>query len=395
MGDNEEGELPAEREERAWQPVTVGGVQALRHAESGILFDESAGYAAFDEDRRLWIADGGHVQPQCAAIARVVVTQTQVPRVPVGAIFDVACDASVGRDPRTTAAKAAARHLRLSELAVSRVHARLFLQRVLCPHRGWVTPLFIRDLGSTHGTWILRTDSSECRVAPSKETASSPVELRHGESLRIGSTVLEIHLHAEFPCASCSLSSGAVVLDSSHAKPAVSPPSSASLLHEPAEVSRRREQRALKRCLLGTAAPAAHSVIQADYVDRSAIRRKLHGSSDDLFDNRDGKVAAYSQASTHSSAHEQKAQVQQYLFSRHYGKEDQDVSDGTGNAPKTDDRAGKPSIEASASPLVDGVGQSMLLKLGWQPGTGVGARRDGIQHPVQTVKREGKKGLGL
>ena len=80
-----------------------------------------------------------------------------------GRVYELADEVTVGRAPGCGVS--------LPDVTVSQLHARVFRQD---------GRLYVEDLGSTNGTWLNRT-----RVGPA-------VQLKRGDRVQVGSTVLEV-----------------------------------------------------------------------------------------------------------------------------------------------------------------------------------------------------------
>jgi pSer/pThr/pTyr-binding forkhead associated (FHA) protein len=87
-----------------------------------------------------------------------------------GQAFDLGNELTVGR--------AAGCQVRVDDTYASQLHARIFRKD---------GQLFVEDLGSTNGTYLNRRGTRN-----KEKVAGSPIELRNGDRLMIGKTVLEV-----------------------------------------------------------------------------------------------------------------------------------------------------------------------------------------------------------
>ena len=104
-------------------------------------------------------------QPQAAPTAPREVLRLRVlePADQRGRVYELSDEVTVGRAPGCGVS--------LPDAAVSQLHARVFHN-----DRGFA----IEDLGSTNGTWL-----NQARVG-------TPIPLKRGDRLQVGSTVLEV-----------------------------------------------------------------------------------------------------------------------------------------------------------------------------------------------------------
>ncbi|KAJ3130809.1 hypothetical protein HK100_007447 [Physocladia obscura] len=403
----EEGEINDDSELSGWD-----NKRYIYDSETQLLFDSVQGvYCSWDAEEQVWIPseklqDDGH--GESIAILRLAVQQSDV--LPPTANTPITIDV----DPRegiTFARDAIAQRplLRLKELAVSRAHARLFVRRVLSQKSGrWTDAACLIDLGSTHGCFV------DGKRVSDKKVAGKIVHVSHNQVLTIGSTRFQIHVHREWPCAGCAgpLANQAHVLESTVAINTSEIAADIASLNVDLDGARRGELKKLKRQLVG---PDASSVFGKGYTDRSLQRRKLHGSTSiySMSDINNSQLnnkknssninnpgpSAQSSNDQHilPNNRDQRHHVQQYLFNRHFSLEktveeavSSRLSSGATAVPN-----GITTIPSEQS-MVTGIGKSMLLKLGWKPGQGIGQHQENsIQTPIEPEKRDGRKGLGL
>ena len=87
-----------------------------------------------------------------------------------GQAFELGTELTVGR--------AAGCQVRIDDTYASQLHARIFRKD---------GQLYVEDLGSTNGTYLNRRGTRN-----KEKVAGSPIELRNGDRLMIGKTVLEV-----------------------------------------------------------------------------------------------------------------------------------------------------------------------------------------------------------
>ncbi|ORY88977.1 hypothetical protein BCR35DRAFT_300734 [Leucosporidium creatinivorum] len=210
------------------------------------------------------------------------------------ALIDPAEPVSLGRDKSYTP------RIRLKELPVSKSHATVcWIEEAVRDGRSegyWG----VVDNGSTHGTFLGSPElgkGKEKRLSESK-VASSPHELKHLDTLRVGSTIFNAHIHPSLACSACS-----VATDSSNLIPLL-PTEPVSAPKEAApdayvtktkaqkEQERRDKMRGLKEQFLKPASAkagpfdstattnnAASSSTKPGFIDRAAARRSRTGAA--------------------------------------------------------------------------------------------------------------------
>ncbi|KAJ2158235.1 hypothetical protein GGF46_003912 [Coemansia sp. RSA 552] len=205
--------------------------------------------------------------------------------------------------------------------------------------------LFLIDQGSTHGTFV-----NGNRVCPSK-TASKPYPLTHLDRISMGGSMLEVHIHEQWACSKCSsVGSSDISAQNTRARER----EAAAVAHAMPPVDLRKERvsnlQAIKR-KYSLASPRSGEK-PGRYVDRARIRRSMqsgiHAPSNPQADAQEAPARCSPEASPQDQG-----------------------SIGEGNK-----------------------GFAMLQKMGWAPGTGLGADQGGMVDPVVVQGNSERTGLG-
>ncbi|KAJ1915958.1 hypothetical protein GGI03_001408 [Coemansia sp. RSA 2337] len=205
--------------------------------------------------------------------------------------------------------------------------------------------LFIVDQGSTHGTFVNGNRLSESK------TASKPFQLRHLDQIAIGQTTLQLHIHEQWVCEKCK-NSGNNEINTYECDSAVSGTHSL-----PIHISDRNNdlQKAridnLKAIKSKYMAQPVRETKPGSYVDRAMLRRRLLGS--------------YQQPVLQSPPTTTRVACSQ----------------------QSDSQVPEPITESNP-------GYSMLKKMGWVPGAGLGASKEGIVDPIEIEGNADRAGLG-
>jgi pSer/pThr/pTyr-binding forkhead associated (FHA) protein len=224
--------------------------------------------------------------------------------------------------------------LRLPQMIVSKCHALIYFDKP--------SLFYIVDHGSQHGTFVNGT-----RLSPPKQS-SLPHPLQHGDVLTIGDTQLQVHDHIKegVLCQACA--SSQELVDTRAGKKQAPPLTKPSQTVE-LESSRRAWNKQTKREL-----QIDSDNNKDNYVDRAQIRRKRAGP--------------------------EKIKKQQEGILPEQIKKQQE---GT-----------LPEQITKNTVAVEGIGNKMLKKLGWQEGQSLGKRQDGILEPIVPITQTDRTGLG-
>ncbi|GAN00731.1 angiogenic factor with G patch and FHA domains 1-like isoform X2 [Mucor ambiguus] len=241
---------------------------------------------------------------------------------------------SIGRDRSWDS------RLRLPEMIVSKYHAMVFLDKK-------EKAFFMIDNGSQHGTYV-----NEKRLSEPKQS-SLPYELRHSDIIRIGSTSLQVHQHDKgWPCQDCLASE--YIDTTSGKKDKVQQQQKPKGHIEDLETSRREWIKKQKKLY------ALDDDSSQGYVDRAHIRRKTTKPEKFVPEKQDD--------------------------SSHVGHDTQH------SIYRTSTTSSVPPVTVHTP--VQGIGNKMLQKLGWQEGQSLGKRQDGILEPIAPASQLSRTGLG-
>jgi hypothetical protein len=254
------------------------------------------------------------------------------------------------------------------------------------------------NTGSTHGTFLRYQGDDSGQAANAEPVrlsepkhSSIPHRLTHLCGITIGSTSLIAHIHPSWPCGDCQITGdNEIRLDDGTSLDKVKESDEAALAlaqltAEPAkyamdsnerrhnrELKRKREMAALRETLLnpGGSTPSPGPT-DADrerekgrsYLDRSAMRRKLHPQSP--------PPASSSYRQDRNRATE---------------------TDPSSNPTPGSQNPSRPAEPAGQSQSKFGL--AMLANQGWTPGMGLGKTSEGRAEPVQVELRTEKRGLG-
>ncbi|CAO3689573.1 unnamed protein product [Rhizopus stolonifer] len=225
-------------------------------------------------------------------------------------------------------------------MAISKYHCLVFLNPK-------TARFYICDVGSQHGTIVNGQRLSE----PKKSSLPHPLE--HLDRIQVGSTTLVVHLHQTGPCEDCITQE---FIDLSCGKKEKKTTGMQELASDKRDWMKVDDVGPLK---------------DKDYMDRAKLRRKEYVD--------DTPIPLPERALPEKS---------------YYGRNvTANLRERMSNSENTieDEISDDPYPDGS----VQGVGNVMLKKLGWQEGQSLGKHQTGIKEPIQPVVRNGRAGLGM
>ncbi|KAF7729006.1 Angiogenic factor with G patch and FHA domains 1 [Apophysomyces ossiformis] len=326
--------------------------------QTDLWYDTVTGeYSKFDEATKVYIPvtlihesdDDENEEPESDATLRLVVVESKV-LTPTHVVLVDANGLTIGRDRHWD------RRLRLPEMAVSKFHCQIYFDN------DWS----VIDMGSQNGTFV-----NDQRLSDTKN-ASVPHVLHHSDRLQIGSTVLEVHIHDFLPCVQCQTNNN--VIDTKNEKKSKTPTTTSYPIRnkEELEQMRRLELNRQKRQF------SNEGEKQQEYVDRASLRRKLKP-----------EVSRYQIARAPPPPPLSSSYSALVLPSSPFPQ------------PSTASMAGIETAAVVNAPPVDvntpvqGIGNQMLRKMGWQEGQSLGkSGSDGILEPIRPATQTERAGLG-
>ncbi|KAJ2744005.1 hypothetical protein GGI20_003305 [Coemansia sp. BCRC 34301] len=203
--------------------------------------------------------------------------------------------------------------------------------------------LFVVDQGSTHGTFVNGSRLSDAKVA------SKPSRLHHLDQITMGQTTLQLHIHEQWVCAKCKNSGDNEI--STYERDSTANVQSTHMVEYPSDLQQARidNLKAIKNKYMAQPAREAKS---GSYTDRAKLRRRMQSS--------------YSHQPVLQSP--------------------PDMAHAACSQPQNS-RAPEPIAESNT-------GYSMLKKMGWVPGAGLGASKEGIIDPIKIEGNADRVGLG-
>ncbi|KAI9205482.1 uncharacterized protein BJ171DRAFT_500600 [Polychytrium aggregatum] len=253
---------------------------------------------------------------------------------------------------------------------------------------------FVVDQGSVHGTmhngWRL-SEAKKC---------SQPQALRHEDTITIGSTTFQAHIHEAWSCEACRITDdNEIVTDSTAIAQAKKTKAPAASKHKSLE-SRRRDE--LNRLRQKYRFADKDTSTNPQSVDRAQKRRERDGpDTPDSFspkrpDHKPSPAAA--EAASHSPGQLKFSKMQMRL-----GRGSSFIAGGGRGrsavasvfSEETSDQDTRP---AAPKPLMDdetNVGNQLLRKMGWTTGTGLGKEGDGRHEPIAVTIKSERSGLGF
>ncbi|CCM04296.1 uncharacterized protein FIBRA_06467 [Fibroporia radiculosa] len=351
----------------------------------------SSWYAPDDYDASS--SPGASPHTHSTTFLRLLVERSSIlPRKQTLAVIDGFNDVQVGRDMAPPGSVTP--RIRLKEMEVSKFHATVYWDQ---ERREWA----VVDMGSKHGTFL----KSHRRLAPSAGAMSSstvtalptsgpsndrgvrlsppriasiPRRIQHLDRLSVGGTTFIAHIHEDsIPCADCSPQGGDEIPLLNTPKADQNSDASRKRKREadalsygttslpPAERDSKKALSMLKRTLLSRHDASATKVDASRYTDRSARRRALHPDAPPEIPHTDSRHPPGPSA--------------------------------VSSAPATS-LATRP-VSAPPAPLPEtNIGHRLLMKQGWQPGTGlgqVGSSDIVLVDPLSASGNTGRAGLGM
>lgn len=246
------------------------------------------------------------------------------------------------------------RRLRLPEMAISKYHCLIFLNPK-------TARFYICDVGSQHGTTVNGQRLSE----PKKSSLPHPLE--HLDRIQVGSTTLVVHLHQTGPCEDCITQEFIDLSCGKKEKKATTTMTAAAGMQELAS-DKRDWMKVYKQAYQ---VDDVDPLKDEDYVDRAKLRRKeyVDNTPIPLLERTLPEKSYYGR------------NVIANLRGRMSNAENT-MEDGV-------------SYDSNPNGSVQGVGNIMLKKLGWQEGQSLGKHQTGIKEPIQPVAHNSRAGLGM
>ncbi|KAJ2395083.1 hypothetical protein GGI23_004440 [Coemansia sp. RSA 2559] len=224
--------------------------------------------------------------------------------------------------------------------------------------------IYIVDQGSTHGTFVNGARLSDARIT------SKPRRLSHLDQIELGSTKLELHIHEQWACAKCHNSGHNEITTLLHGDDGAiqaqnNPREERTISQIPSarhnDISQERIENLniIKRRYLPPQKDGSKKEATSQYTDRAKLRRQLQGKSH------------------HTS-----------------GSGIVDPQQRNALAPETDTGVKQKYSTDGALIEQSNKGFSLLQKIGWVPGSGLGADESGIVNPIEVTANESRAGLG-
>ncbi|KAJ2635866.1 hypothetical protein GGF40_003352 [Coemansia sp. RSA 1286] len=229
--------------------------------------------------------------------------------------------------------------------------------------------VFVVDQGSTHGTFVNGERISQAKAA------SLPHRLEHLDQVEIGQTVLQIHIHKQWACSKCS-STGDNEISTTHRASQI--PLSSTAGPEAIESS-------------SVAAKHSHSARKARIEELNAIKLK-YMPLPRAAAQRPSQGSDQTKANRRSGRYQDRAMTRRQIQNKLAAVKDVQPSDTACSAHCSSDYT--PKTQQPAPISRDNQGFSLLQKMGWVPGSGLGSDSSGIVNPIEAQGNIARAGLG-
>ncbi|KAJ1975076.1 hypothetical protein H4R34_004474 [Dimargaris verticillata] len=260
-------------------------------------------------------------------------------------------------------------------------HEKLALSANVPPsHQFWVV-----DCGSQHGTFV-----NDHRLSNPKE-ASRPTAVQHGDTLTFGTTVFGVHQHLDSEwgcCQQCLLHANNQIPTAESA----TGPSSHTQLLIPSSSSQSAAQSPPQSSLLAPA-PAA-SMIAPGVILSAPPQRHPQSPSPVVTNDRWHRTPTASPRAAQRTVRRQPPR--DYNQASHSSSPIHLTSKNATTRTLKEQSATAPFPKpAHFPPLPKSVAQTVMEKMGWSRGQGLGKHQSGVTEPIAVAMRPVRSGLGF